>query len=89
MKNDEETEAECLYHTSPDDMEDYVSDRNDENNEKNYKEKEAECINVTFHDEMEEGVNDRNENKNVNYDEEKIKVKQQILIATKLMKVKE
>ena len=65
VKNDEETEDD----TSPDHMEECVSDINVDKNEKNYKEKEAECIDDTLPDEMEEGVNDRNENKNENDDE--------------------
>ena len=55
-KNDEEKEAECLDDTSPDKMEEDVSDINGYRNQKNYKEKEAECINDTFTDDMEEGV---------------------------------
>ena len=59
-KKNEEKEAECLDDTSPDDMEEYGSDINDNKNEKIYKEKEAECIDDTLPDDMEECVNDRN-----------------------------
>ena len=45
-------------------MEEYVSDINDDKNEKKYKEKETECIDDTFPDNMEEGAYDRNNNKN-------------------------
>ena len=37
VKDGEETGAECLYHTSPEDMEECVSDINYYKNEKNYK----------------------------------------------------
>ena len=70
-------------------MEEDVSDINDNKNEKIYKEREAEFMDNTFPDDMEEGVYDRNNNKNEEYDEGKIKVKQQILIALKWMKLKE
>ena len=39
MKKDEEIESECLDHTSPENMEECVSDINDYKNEKSYKEK--------------------------------------------------
>ena len=38
-KNDGEKEAECLDDTSPEEMEEYVSDINDDNIEKNARKK--------------------------------------------------
>ena len=61
--------AECLDDTSPEEIEEYVSDINDDNIEKKYKEKEAECIDETLPDDMEEGVYARNKNKNEKYDD--------------------
>ena len=70
-------------------MKEYVSGINDENNEKNYKKEQAEFIDDTFPDDTEEGVYNRNINKNEKYDEEKMKVKQHILIQPQQMKLKE
>ena len=45
-------------------MQEGLSDRNDDKNEKNYEEKEAECPDDTSPVEMEEGVNYRKDDKN-------------------------
>ena len=63
-------------------MEEGVSDRKDDNNEKNDEEKQSECPDDTPPIDIEEGVKDIN-------DEEKIKVRQQIPRAPQWMKVKE
>ena len=52
-------------------MQEGLSDRNDDKNEKNYEEKEAECPDDTSPVEMEEGVNDRRCEKDKKNDEEK------------------
>ena len=52
-------------------MEEFVSDINDDKNEKNDEEKYAECHDETSPVDMEEGVKDINDDKNVIYDEEK------------------
>ena len=88
-KTDEGKEAEFIDDTFPDDMQEDVSDINDDKNENNYEEKEAEFIYYNFPDEMQEGVYDINNNKNEKYDEKKMRVKQQIMIAPQWMKVKE
>ena len=49
-KNDDETEAECLDYTSPENVEECVSDINDDKNEKNYRENEAEFMDENFPD---------------------------------------
>ena len=55
-----EKKAECLDDTSPDEMEEDVSDK------KNDEIKEAECLDDNSIDEMEEEVSDINYNKNEN-----------------------
>ena len=52
-------------------MEEGVSDRNDDKNEKYDEEKEAECPDDTSTIDVEEGVSDRNDDNNEEIDEEK------------------
>ena len=59
MKNGEEKEAECLDDDFPHNMQECVSDINDDKNGGGNKQNETECIDNTYPDEMGEGVNDR------------------------------
>ena len=61
-----EKEAECPYNTPPADIEESVSDRNDEKYQKIDEERQAEFLDHNSPVHMEEGVKDINDDRNKN-----------------------
>ena len=67
MKKPRKKNPECLDETSPEDMEEDVSDKKNDRIENNYEGKEAECLDDTSPDKMEGDVSDINDNNNEEY----------------------
>ena len=56
--------AECLDDTSPEEIEEYVSDKKNDKGQNNDGVKEVECLDDTSPDDMEEDLSDINDDKN-------------------------